>query len=499
MTLQTARVSSSWLFRISMSSLTILVLILITGMVSVGYVTLYSSGKPSFHRPTSAYKHPIKMAPVQYATPHGQNSRDHRPIPTPAYKHPLSVTAPVQYATPHGQNSRNHCDVTRVKSWKNGMVTLLQPRIEANCTALRTGDEGELRTVKKRIRTWVNSESDEEFLKTLSNCSHVVEEYSSNFYVSPEEENFPLAYILTVHTNVRQVLRLLKVIYRPHNLYCIHPDAKYPTIVSSFQAISNCLDNVFVASKLEKVYYAHHTIMDAQLNCMQDLMRYNPSRWRYTINLCGRELPLKTNREIVQSLIKLNGSSAVDSHEMPAANRNRLVYKAALYAGHNRITNNKLGPVPYGIEIYKSVTFIAAARPFVSFLLTNQKSIALRKYLEDVKTPEEHFYSTLYQLPDVPGGPPRDDSIMPVVDTCVWMTSDYARQHPQELCKGKVVHFICILSSGDLPTVYKGVNAHAPTFFFNKYFMERDHVVMDCMEQRLVEQNRLEYRHDCLV
>ena len=494
MSSQRVHVSSSWLFHISKSSITMLLLIIVTELISVGYVTLYSSGKPSLHRPVPkpAREHPMGTVPMQYATPHDQNT-----VPTPAREHPMG-TIPMQYASPHDQNSRNHCDIKGVKSWKNGMVTLLQPRIEANCTALRTGDEREIGTVKKRIQTWVNAESDETFLKTLSNCSHIVEEYSSNFYVSPEEENFPLAYILVVYTNVRQVLRLLKVIYRPHNLYCIHPDAKRPAVVRSFQTVSHCLRNVFVASKLERVYYAHHTIMDAQLNCMQDLMNYNPSRWRYTINLCGRELPLKTNREIVQSLIKLNGSSAIDSGENP--NGDRLVYKAVLSHGHVAKTKSKLGPVPYGIKIYKSMNYIAAARPFVSFLLTNNISIALRKYLQDVKVPEEHYYSSMYKLPDVPGGPPKNASIKPLVNSCVWMTSDYARQHQQELCKGKVIHYTCVLSSGDLPTVYrKGVNALRPTFFFNKYFMEWDHVVMDCMEQRIVKQNKLEYEHDCLV
>ena len=437
-----------------------LLFIIFSELVTVGYIALSSSLGASFRRPT--------------------------PVPIQSHTHHIM--------------GLSHCNVTRVKSWKNGMVTLLQPRIEADCTALRTGDEGELRTVTKKIKNWVNAESDKEFLKTLRNCSHIVEEYSSNFYVSPEEENFPLAYILTVYTNVRQVLRLLKVIYRPHNLYCIHPDAKHPTIVSSFQAISHCLDNVFVASKLEKVYYAHHTIMDAQLNCMQDLMRYNPSRWRYTINLCGRELPLKTNREIVQSLVKLNGSSAVDSFDVPGGNRRRLVNKSVLSAGVVRRTRKKLGPVPYGIKFYKSMNFIAASRPFVSFLLTNKKSTALRKYLKDVKIPEEHFYSTLYKLPGVPGGPPKKDTVIPIVDAYQWMYSNYAKLHLQELCKGRIVHGICILSIGDLPMVFrKGVNAHRPTFFFNKYFMEWDHVVMDCMEQRLVEQNRLEYKQDCSV
>ena len=456
--------SSSQIARVSFL-ITILVMIIIAELVSVGYVTTYSLGLPSVYRP----------------------------IYTPAHKHPMRTV--MRY------NNRNHCNVTSVKSWENGMVTVLQPRIEANCTALRTGDEGELRTVMKRMEPLVNAESDEEFLKTLSNCSHIVQEYSNNFYISPEEENFPLAYILVVYTSVRQVLRLLKVIYRPHNLYCIHPDAKQPAIVSSFQAISQCLDNVFVASKLERVYYPHHTILDAQLNCMQDLLRYSPSRWKYTINLCGRELPLKTNREIVQSLIKLNGSSAVNSAELPAADRHRrLSYKAVLLFGYVWTTWSKLGPVPNGIEIYKSDTFIAAAREFVSFLLTNETAIALRKYLQAITSPEEHFYSSMYELQDVPGGPPNDASIKPTVEVCVWMISDYARQHQQELCKGKIVHSVCILSSGDLPTVYrKGVNARRPTFFFNKYFMEWDHVVMDCMEQRLVERNRLEYKHDCLA
>ena len=440
-------------------------------LVCVGYITLNSSFVPSHHRPVPASK-PVAARKSVHHTLQSSISR---------------------------WSSRNHCNVTGLKSWENGLVTLLQPRIKANCEALRKGDERELIMVKKQLQTWVSAESDKGFLESLNNCSHIVDGYSNNFYVSSEEENYPVAYILVVYTNVQQVLRLLKAIYRPHNLYCIHPDAKQePKFKRAFQAISRCLDNVFVASKLEKVYYAHHSIMDAQLNCMQDLMRFKPSRWRYAINLCGRELPLKTNREIVQSLIKLNGSSAMNSGEVPP-DLARLNFRSVLYNGNVRRTRKKLGPVPYSLKFYKSMNYMALTRPFVSFLLTHEKAVALREYLKDVKTPEEHFYSTLYQLPDVPGGPPKQGTVMPNVVTCIWMFSDYAQHHQQELCKGNIVHHICILSSGDLHTVYsKGVSAHRPTFFFNKYFMEWDHVIMDCMEERIVKQNRLEYENDCL-
>ena len=133
------------LFQHLKSSHATLLFIIFAELVTVGYIALSSLLGESFHRPT--------------------------PAPIVAHKLPTLQYATHQHA--HRYSSLNHCNVTGVKSWKKGMVTLLQPRIEANCTALRTGDEGELRTVKKRIRTWVNAESDEEFLKTLSNCSHI--------------------------------------------------------------------------------------------------------------------------------------------------------------------------------------------------------------------------------------------------------------------------------------------------------------------------------------
>jgi len=45
-------------------------------------------------------------------------------------------------------SSRNHCDVTRVTSWKENSVTVLQPRIEANCSSLVAGDEREFRATE---------------------------------------------------------------------------------------------------------------------------------------------------------------------------------------------------------------------------------------------------------------------------------------------------------------------------------------------------------------
>ena len=61
----------------------------------------------------------------------------------------------------------------------------------------------------------------------------------------------------------------------------------------------------------------------------------------------------------------------------------------------------QLGPVPL-IKIYKAMNYMALTRPFISFLLNSEAAILLREYLKDVRVPEEHFYASLYKLPNVP-------------------------------------------------------------------------------------------------
>jgi len=401
--------------------------------------------------------------------------------------------------------SSSYCNAAGIKSWRSEVITQLEPPVEKNCGLLQSGNRNEISRVKSALKSWSNSESEQQWIQRMGNCSTVIEEFSNNFYISQEEINFPLAYIFIVYTNARQVVRLLKAIYRPHNVYCIHPDARQgEEFARVFRQISKCLDNVFVASKLINVYYQHHTIMDSQLICMEDLLKYEPQRWKYVINLCGRELPLKTNREIVSSLKRLKGTSAVDSVLLGRKAHmweDRFTHKIALNytSGHIYYTSQKAGRPPHHIKIYKSFNFIAATRPFVDFILHSRKAIDFRNYLKELKIPEEHFYASLSRLPEAPGATLKSgNTAVPVVDQYIWLNSVGQPRKYHQVCEGKAVHFICILTVGDLPEIYRlGVNNPRPHFFFNKYFMEDDHVVMDCMEERLVKQNKLEYKQDC--
>jgi len=109
-----------------------------------------------------------------------------------------------------------------------------------------------------------------------------------------------------------QVERLLRLIYRPHNLYCIHVDAKSSAAISkAMRAIASCFSNVFVASHSIDVHWAEFSLLEAELICMRELFE-RPEQWKYYVNVMGREFPLRTNRELVQIFKAYNGSNDVD-------------------------------------------------------------------------------------------------------------------------------------------------------------------------------------------
>lgn len=85
-----------------------------------------------------------------------------------------------------------------------------------------------------------------------------------------------------------------------------------------------------------------------------------------------------------------------------------------------------------------------------------------------------------------------DDEInkmFPVVAGTIWLGADW-RKH----CSGQNVRAVCIVESGDLH--HLKYHDYEPIMFHNKYDMERDHTIMDCLEEELVQRNKLEYERD---
>ena len=129
-----------------------------------------------------------------------------------------------------------------------------------------------------------------------------------NLITEKEAEN-PIAFSIGTHSDAVMFERLFSAIYRSHNTYCIHVDLK-----SSFkfyllvEKLAECYNshfatnNVFLTEDRVSVYWAHWTMVQADLNCMRDLLNRN-NTWKWYMNLAGTEYPLMTNSQMLNKIL----------------------------------------------------------------------------------------------------------------------------------------------------------------------------------------------------
>lgn len=168
--------------------------------------------------------------------------------------------------------------------------------------------------------TWV---PDKHYLELTQDCQRFrsTRKYLE-FPLSCEEEDFPLAFSLVVHHKVENFERLLRAIYAPKNFYCVHMDIKAKaSFLASIIAITSCFENVFLAIHPVSVVYVSWSHVQA-VNCISDLYRASP-HWKYFINLCGQDYPIKTNLEMVRSLWALAGDNSMESEARPRGKKSR--------------------------------------------------------------------------------------------------------------------------------------------------------------------------------
>ncbi|KAK2143825.1 hypothetical protein LSH36_810g00014 [Paralvinella palmiformis] len=277
--------------------------------------------------------------------------------------------------------------------------------------------------------------------------------------ISSVEEDFPLAYSILMYKDPEQVERLLRAIYRPHNIHCIHVDASSEERTNAIMlAISNCLDNVFLASKPINVQWGSFSVVDAELLCMKQLLQRS-RKWKYLINLTGQEFPLKTNLDIVRILKVMNGSNMVSASTQPL--------DVTRWRSHL--------PAPGNVSLHKGSTHALLTRAFVQYLLYNKTAKDFARWLRKTNFPDESLVPSLNHSPQlqVPGaytGVPKTgvDGYRFIARFKIWYRA----------CNGKLVRNVCVFGVGDLPKMPRSHH-----LFANKFYFNLEPMTLRCLEE----------------
>ncbi len=365
----------------------------------------------------------------------------------------------------------------------------LTEQYEINCTAIYEMEPVELgKTLAIRKQKSYVGRTDEAVVNSTSDCDRFVSQGYDGIQGFEFEREFPLAYSLVVHQDAALVERLLRAIYMPHNIYCIHYDLKSTdTFISAMKGLARCIPNIFIASKLERVQYAGFSRLKADLNCLSDLLD-SEVKWKYVINLCGQDFPLRTNAELVSDLKELNGKNMVES-KWPGGKQWRWTYHHLLkdsnseYYSSPVTTSEKKSPPPHNIAMFVGSAYFTLSREFVFFV--NQSPIAsdFLAWTEDTYSPDEHFWATLVRVPGVPGEVPSSDpEISELVSKSRLVKWSYHERILYPPCTGVHVREVCIYGAAELRWLLN--YGH---WFANKVDPKVDPVLMKCLEEKLAE------------
>ena len=187
---------------------------------------------------------------------------------------------------------------------------------DVNCKLIINGDENETKFASTysvaRPRKEVLEHKD--YINLTANCTTFKDRRG---YIMSSltklEADFPIAYSLLMFKDVQQAELLLRAIYRPQNIYCIHVDNKSDDeIFIDMKKISDCFENVFIAPRRIDVKWGTFTVLEPEIMCMEELLKRN-KKWKYFINLTGQEFPLRTNYELVRILMTYNGANDIEA------------------------------------------------------------------------------------------------------------------------------------------------------------------------------------------
>ncbi|XP_029378480.1 beta-1,3-galactosyl-O-glycosyl-glycoprotein beta-1,6-N-acetylglucosaminyltransferase 3 [Echeneis naucrates] len=358
------------------------------------------------------------------------------------------------------------------------------------CSAIISGDiNGNIGELKKllAVRKRRDLLSENFYLNVTKDCTAYVED--RGFMTAPlseEERDFPIAYSMVIHEKIEMFERLLRAIYTPQNIYCVHVDQKAPKdYQQAVRAIISCFPNVFVASKLEEVVYASWSRVQADLNCMKDLVNSHV-QWKYLINTCGTDFPIKTNGEIVRALKALNGRNSLETETTNE-------YKKGRWQYHHIVTNTVVrtdvmkGPPPIDGPMFSGNAYFVVIRSFVEHLLEDGGIQQFLEWEKDTYSPDEHLWATLQRMPSVPGSVPinakydvPDMQAFARVVKWSYFAGDVGQGAAYPPCTGVYRRAVCVYGAGDIRWLFRQHH-----LFANKFDPDVDDVAIRCIETTL--------------
>ncbi|CAL8104690.1 unnamed protein product [Calicophoron daubneyi] len=300
-------------------------------------------------------------------------------------------------------------------------------------------------------------------------CEKFTGLYEHSILNTPEEKDFPLAYAISAYESFDKLSRLLRLIYRPQNYYCVHVDRKSTSVLmESVRLLVNCFGaNVLLVGDEDRidVQWGHYSVLQSTIICAYLLQKNSSYQWKYLLNVNEKEFPLRTNWELVRIMKAIKGSNMVE------------VQRSIPY--RHRFPKRKLS---FPVQWIKGSYLVALRYDFVDYILNNPHASEILRAMRDeryeLKFPDELFFSTLAYNPRLgaPGACTRR-RYERRSDPRSFFLVRYIHWGAAGCLSGVTVHNVCIMGVYNIPYLIT-----IPHLFVNKFRDNVQPAAYDCME-----------------
>lgn len=209
-----------------------------------------------------------------------------------------------------------------------------------------------------------------------------------------------IVFVLTINGRaLRQVTRLLRVLYRPHHYYYIHVDTRRDYLYRELSKLVEHFSNVRMDTTRHSTIWGGASLLTMLLDAMHELLAMGDWQWNYFFNLSESDYPVKSVEELEAFLTKYNGKNFVKSHGRDTL---KFIRKQGLnmlfYECEHRMW--RLGPrqLQDGIRIDGGSDWICLSREFIQYVVGDDPLLSgLKSFWKYTLLPAESFFHTVLQ------------------------------------------------------------------------------------------------------
>ncbi|KAL3284632.1 hypothetical protein HHI36_018786 [Cryptolaemus montrouzieri] len=207
-----------------------------------------------------------------------------------------------------------------------------------------------------------------------------------------------IVFLLTLNGRaLRQVKRLLKLIYHESHFYYIHVDVRQDYLFRKLVFLEKRFPNIKLSRKRFATIWGGASLLKMLRSCMNDLLHLEWG-WDFILNLSESDYPVKTIEKLTEFLTANRDKNFVKSHGREVQ---RFIQKQGLDKTFVecdthmwRVADRKL---PWGIQIDGGSDWIALNREFVKYVAgdnTDDLIKGLLKVFHHTLLPAESFFHT---------------------------------------------------------------------------------------------------------